>query len=129
MAKTRAFVSFDYDHDSFLKEAIIGQSKHPDTPFDLADHSIKEAISGNWQAKARMRIQGVDVVIVICGEHTHTASGVSAELAIAQALGKPYFLLWGYSGKTCTKPLAALATDKVYDWTWPNLKALIGGAR
>ena len=34
-----------------------------------------------------------------------------------------------YSDKTCTKPKAASAADKVYKWTWDNLKTLIGGGR
>ena len=80
MAKTRVFISFDYDHDSFLKEAIVGQSKFPDSPFDLADWSVKEHIDGNWKAKVTTRIRSVDIVAVICGLHTNTAVGVSAEL-------------------------------------------------
>lgn len=129
MAKKRTFVSFDYDHDSFLKEALVGQAKNEDSPFELADWSIKEAISEDWKTKARTRIRSVDVVVVICGEHTDTASGVSAEVAIAQEGGVSYFLLQGYSDKTCVKPKAAKNTDSVYQWTWDNLKKLIGGAR
>lgn len=129
MAKTRVFISFDYDHDSFLKTAIVGQSKLEDSPFELADWSIKEHIDEDWKGKARTRIRSVDVVCVVCGEHTHTATGVSAELKIAQDEGKPYFLLKGYADKTCTKPTAAKSGDKLYDWTWPNLKLLVGGSR
>lgn len=129
MAKTRVFISFDYDHDSFLKDAIIGQSKLPDSPFELADWSIKAHISGDWKANATSRIQSVDVVAVICGQHTNTATGVSAELKIAQSEGKPYFLLAGYKGKTNVKPMAAHASDQMYNWTWPNLKLLIAGGR
>ncbi|WP_430250436.1 TIR domain-containing protein [Neorhizobium sp. DAR64860/K0K1] len=129
MAKTRVFISFDYDHDSFLKEAMVGQSKLADSPFELADWSIKEHIDGNWKAKATTRIRSVDVVAVICGAHTNTAVGVSAELKIAQSEGKPYFLLAGYKEKTNVKPTAAAASDKIYNWTWPNLKLLIGGSR
>lgn len=129
MAKTKVFVSFDYDHDSFLREALVGQSKNPDSPFELADWSIKEAQDKNWKDHARMRIQSVECVAVICGEHTHTATGVSAEIEIAKAVGKPYFLLRGYANKNCTRPTAASGGEKMYDWTWPNLKALIGGAR
>src|SRR4051812_47896791 len=84
MAKKRAFISFDYDNDSDLKIMLVGQARHDDTPFEIVDMSIKEAISVDWKSKARMRIRGCDVVIVICGESTHTASGVSAELKIAQ---------------------------------------------
>ncbi|NKJ71808.1 hypothetical protein GFL38_05810 [Rhizobium leguminosarum bv. viciae] len=129
MSKTRVFISFDYDHDEDLKTFLVGQSNNPDSPFELADWSIKEAIDSRWKDKARTRIRSVDVVAVICGEHTNTATGVSAEVKIAQEEEVPYFLLWGYSGKTCVKPLAALPTDSIYKWTWDNLKNLIGGSR
>lgn len=128
MAK-RAFISFDYDHDDRIKDLLVGQSKNPDTPFELADWSIKEHLSGNWQAKARTRIRSVDVVIVLCGHHTHTADGVAAELHIAQEERKPYFLLSGYSDNACTKPVTAFPNDKIYKWTWDNLKSLIAGHR
>jgi len=127
--KTRVFISFDYDNDVALKAFLVGQSKHDDSPFELADWSIKEHIDDNWKAKARARIKAVDVVCVICGKKTDTAVGVSAELKIAQEEGIPYFLLNGYSDAVCIKPKAALSGDKLYKWTWPNLKALIGGGR
>ena len=47
MAKKRVFISFDYDHDETLKTFLVGQAKLPDSPFDLADWSIKEAIDEN----------------------------------------------------------------------------------
>jgi hypothetical protein len=78
MAKTKVFVSFDYDHDETLKDFLVGQSKLKDTPFELADWSIKEPLTGNWKEKARTRIKSVDVVAVICGLHTDSATGVSA---------------------------------------------------
>ena len=127
--KKRVFISFDYDHDVTLKTFLVGQAKLDDSPFDLADWSIKEHIDDNWKAKARTRIKAVDVVCVICGNNTDTAIGVSAEVKIAQEEGIPYFLLNGYSDKTCIKPKAALSSDKLYKWTWPNLKSLIGGGR
>jgi hypothetical protein len=129
MAKQKIFISFDYDHDGVLKVLLVGQAKNDDSPFSLADWSIKEHIDDDWKVKARTRIKGVDAVCVICGEQTDTATGVSAELKIAQEEKIPYFLLNGYSNKTCKKPKAALSTDKIYDWTWNNLKSLVGGGR
>jgi hypothetical protein len=129
MAKKRAFISFDFDHDADLKTLLIGQSKHPDTDFEIVDMSIKEAIATNWRENARRRIKGCDVVIVICGEYTHNATGVSAELNIARGENVSYFLLWGRSEKNCMKPSSALASDKIYKWTWDNLRALVNGAR
>ena len=125
----RAFVSFDYDHDLDLKILLVGQSKHTDTPFSINDQSIKETISEDWKRKARTRIKGCDVVIVICGQHTDSAVGVSAEISIAQEEKVSYFLLQGRSDKTCVKPKAALSSDKIYKWTWDNLKILIHGKR
>jgi hypothetical protein len=129
VAKTRTFVSFDYDNDQVLKTFLVGQSKLEDSPFEFTDASIKEALTGDWKEKARKRIKGVDVVAVICGTKTDTAAGVSAELIIAQEEKIPYFLLAGYKDKTCVKPKAAKSGDKVYEWTWPNLKTLINGGR
>lgn len=129
MAKTRVFTAFDFDNDEDLRNMLVGQSKHSDSPFELADWSVKEAMTGDWKTKVRTRIRSVDQVIIMCGEHTDKAVGVSAELQISQEEGKPYFLLYGRSSKTCKKPTAAKATDKMYKWTWDNLKSLIRGNR
>jgi hypothetical protein len=129
MANPRVFIAFDYDHDEFLRTALIGQSKHPDTDFEIADWSVKDPFPGDWKARVRENIRRVDQVIVICGEHTHTATGVATELQIAREEKKPYFLLCGYKDKACYKPTTALATDKMYTWSWENLKNLIRGAR
>ena len=129
MTTKRLFVSFDYDHDVDLKILLVGQAKHKDTPFDIVDASVKEPLTGDWEAKVRGRISRADVVCVLCGTKTHTAKGVEVELAHAIELSKPYFLLWGYADKTCTKPANATADDKIYKWTWENLKKLIHGAR
>ncbi len=129
MAKKRVFISFDYDHDLDLKNFIVGQAKNEDSPFEIADFSIKEPISKNWKEEARIRIKGCDLVCVVCGKHTDKATGVSAEVKIAQEEGISYFLLAGHNDKTCKKPTSAKTTDKLYRWTWDNLKALIGGSR
>lgn len=129
MAKKRVFISFDFDHDSDLKTMLVGQAKNTDTPFELADWSVKEPMTGDWKEKARTRIKSTDLMVVICGEHTDTATGVSAELSIAQEEKKPYFLLWGRADKACKKPKAAKDSDKIYKWTWEILKKLIGGDR
>ena len=127
--KKRVFISFDFDHDEGTKIMLAGQAKLPDSPFDFTDASVKDHLTGDWKDKVRRRMDNIDVVIVLCGEHTHQASGVAAELMIAQDKEKSYFLLAAYADKTCTKPTSAKSGDKVYKWTWDNLKTLIGGGR
>lgn len=126
--KKRVFVSFDYDNDADLKTLLVGQAKKSDSPFEIIDMSIKETISSNWKENARRRIKGCDVVIVICGHKTDTATGVSAELKIAQEENVTYFLLNGRATGECVKPISAKSSDKIYKWTWDNLKFLVGGA-
>ena len=128
MPKARLFVSFDYDNDETLKTFLIGQSKHDDTPFDVIDASVKEHLTGDWEEKVKGRINRADVVCVLCGTRTHTAKGVSIELAIAKRLGRPYFLLKGYRDADCTRPKGG-ENEKMYNWTWENLKTLIHGGR
>ena len=127
--KKRVFISFDYDNDEGAKIMLAGQAKLPDSPFDFKDASVKEHLTGDWRDKVARRMDNVDVVAVLCGEKTNTATGVSAELEIAKEKRKEYFLLAAYSDKTCTKPKGATSTDKIYKWTWDNLKTLIGGGR
>lgn len=127
--KKRVFISFDYDNDEGARIMLAGQAKLEDSPFEFKDASINEPLTGDWKAKVRRRMDNIDVVVVLCGESTHTAKGVAAEVEIAQEKEKEYFLLAAYSDKNCTKPTTALSSDKVYKWTWDNLKALIGGAR
>ena len=126
---TRAFISFDYDHDADLKAMLAGQAKNTASPFEIADYSVKDPLTGDWKKKVKEKLNLVGVVVVICGEHTDSAHGVSVEVEIAQELEKDYFLLWGRSDKTCVKPKSAKSSDKIYKWTWDNLTALIGGSR
>jgi len=127
--KKRAFISFDIDHDEGAKKMLAGQAQLPDSPFDFKDNSVKEHLTGDWKEKVRRRMDNVDVVIVLCGTQTHNASGVSVELTIAKDEKKPYFLLTAYEAKKCTKPKSATSSDKIYKWTWDNLKKLVGGSR
>jgi hypothetical protein len=127
--KKRVFISFDIDHDKGTKEMLAGQADLPDSPFEFKDASVKEHLTGDWKEKVKRRMANVDVVIILCGEKTHTASGVAAELSIAKETKTPHFHLAAYPDKNCTKPTSAAPGDKVYKWTWPNLKSLISGNR
>lgn len=128
MASVPIFISYDYDHDQDCKNLLVGQAKNSDSPFEISDWSVKE-VSPDWKTDARRRIRRAQQVIVICGEHTDSATGVNVEIEIAREEKKPYFLLNGRPNSHFRKPSAALSSDKVYKWTWDNLKALSVGSR
>jgi len=124
MVKTKVFVSYDFDNDKKLYDLIIGQAKHSDSPFEVSDHSLKEAApQKDWEAKARAAISRADKFVVILGPDTKYAPGVKKEVAMAKALGKTRFQIIGYTNGTSA--LALPDGGSTYRWTWDNLKKLL----
>ena len=125
MARKRVFISFDFDNDVDLRDNLVAQSKHPESPFSMVDCSVRAPFDEKWRQEVRSIIRNADLTIVICGAHTDTAKGVAAELTITQEVGKPYFLLRGRPHRTCAKPAMARASDEMHTWSWENLQKLI----
>ena len=117
VAKTKVFVSFDYDNDVALKETLIGQSKMADSPFSINDVSLKEK-TPEWQQKARKAIEYCDVFIVLLGEKTYQANGVIREVRMARQLRKRIFQL----RKQGDWPTPVEGAGEVIAWKWKNLK-------
>ncbi len=124
MAKKRVFVSFDYDNDKDLKELLVGQARNPDSPFEVIDHSLKEAQpEKDWEEKAEMAIKRAEFFIVMLGSRTRWASGVLKEVKIAQKLNKKKFQLIGRPEGS--ESWAVPGGGRTYRWAWPNLKNLL----
>lgn len=124
MAKKRVFVSFDFDNDQALKELIIGQAKLDESPFEVADFSLKEAApEKDWLDKARAAINRSEVFIVMLGPKTRKASGVLKEVKLANDLKKTKFQIIGYGAGT--EDWAIPDAGRVYRWNWDNLKKLL----
>lgn len=124
MVKKRVFVSFDFDNDKVLKDFIIGQSRLPDSPFEVIDPSLKEAAPmKTWEDKARVAIKRSDIVVVMVGPKTHSASGVLKEVAMAREEQIPIVQVIGYKDGNYT---AVSNAGRLYAWNWDNLKNLLG---
>jgi hypothetical protein len=122
--KTKVFVSFDYDHDLDLKTLLVCQSFNANSPFFIEDHSIKAEMK-DWSADARKRIKRCDIVIVICGLHTHHAVGVTAEMEIAREEEVRYVLLRGRKKGRARRPKgASWFFDEIRPWTWNELESI-----
>jgi hypothetical protein len=117
VAKTKVFVSYDFEHDSDMKNNLIGQTKHEDSPFSINDLSINEKIT-NWQQKARASIEKCDVFVILLGENTYQASGVKRELKMAREIGKKRFQL----REQGHNPKSLEGAGEVVAWKWKNLK-------
>ncbi len=124
MAKTKVFVSFDFDNDKALKDFIIGQAKNPDSPFEVSDYSLKEtAPEEEWFERAKRAIGRSDVFIIMLGPKTKKASGVLKELNIAVEKEKRKFQIIGY--RDGTEDWSVPGGGRVYLWNWDNLKKLL----
>ena len=122
MAKRRIFASFDYDNDLDLKNALIGQARLPDSPFEVIDFSLKESQpESEWERKARDAIKRAETVIILLGSRTHSASGVKKEVRFATDEGKHRFQLKPQD----KNPQSVLGGGVVYNWTWDNLRKLL----
>lgn len=96
MPKKPVFVSFDFDNDRVLKDFIVGQSRLEDSPFNVIDHSLKEAApEKDWEKKALTAIARSEIVLVMVGPKTHSARGVLKEVAMARKLDVTSYRLQG----------------------------------
>ena len=121
--KKRVFVSFDFDNDKRLKDFIIGQSRLPDSPFEVIDNSLKEAApERDWETKANAAIKRSEVVIVMVGPPTHRAQGVLKEIKMARAAGRKIVQVIGYKDENYTPVPGA---GQLYRWNWENLKKIL----
>jgi len=124
MDPIRVFASFDLGRDGDLRERLLGQSRGSDSTFEVSDWS------GNGDGAAlregdpslRERMDRVDALFVLCGEHTDSSIAMSLELRTAQQQRKPYFLIRGRRELTCTLPVGAKPDDSMYTWIWQILK-------
>lgn len=121
--KKRVFVSFDYDNDKRLKDFIVGQSRLPDSPFEIVDHSLKEAApEATWEQKADAAIARSEIVIVMVGPDTYRSPGVRKEVRMARMRGKKIIQIIGYKNGNYT---AVPDAGRLYSWNWQNLKHLL----
>ncbi len=123
MPKTKVFVSFDFDNDKALKDFIIGQSKNTDSPFEVADWSMKEAApQRSWEDEAESRIKRSNLVLVMVGPATYKAPGVLKEVEMAQRNNIRIVQVIGYKDGNYT---AVPNAGRLYSWNWDNLKKLL----
>jgi hypothetical protein len=117
-------VSFDYDNDKIIKDFVVGQAKHADSPFEIIDHSLKEAApEANWETKADNAIARAEIVLVMVGANTYRAPGVLKEVAMARRRRIKIVQVIGYKNGNYTPVPDA---GRLYSWNWENLKNLLG---
>jgi hypothetical protein len=119
MANPRAFISFDFDNNLTEKNLFVGQAKNSRTPFNIEDWSSKESLpQREWEELIKSKINKCNMLIVLVGKKTYTATGVVKEISFAKTQDVPVFGVYvGGADSTTTLP-TGLQRNRTIDWDW-----------
>ena len=126
MANPRAFISFDFDNNSGEKIYFIGQSINSRTPFTIEDWSSKTHLpQREWENLIRAKVNKCNMLIVLVGLKTYTATGVVKEIEFAKSLNVPVFGVYVGSANGTTPLPAGLQRNRTISWTWSGIASAI----
>ena len=126
MTKPRAFISFDFDHNEQEKNLFVGQGKHPDTPWEIADWSSKEVLAqSKWEEIIKDKINRCNMVIVLVGRTMASATGVAKEIKMAKEQDVPLFGVYVDNANSFSPLPEGLARSRTVTWTWENVARMV----
>lgn len=126
MAEPRAFISFDFDHDSTEKMLFVGQTKNSKTPFSIEDWSSKSSLpQAEWEALIKSKIGACNMVIVLCGKTMASASGVAKEISMAKDKDVPVFGVYVDGANSGSNLPTGLARNRTIAWDWEKISSAI----
>lgn len=126
MANPRAFISFDFDNNSGEKLYFSGQAKNSKTPFTIEDWSSKTALpQKEWEKLIEEKINKCNLLIVLVGKKTSTATGVVKEIAFAKSNDVPVFGVYVGGADSDTTLPTGLQRNRTIDWSWVSIASAI----
>lgn len=122
MANPRAFISFDFDNNKDEKVLFAGQAKNSRTPFNIEDWSSKtELPQREWERLIEDKINKCNILIVLVGKRTYTATGVIKEISFAKANNVPVFGVYVGGANATTDLPAGLPRNRTIAWDWERI--------
>lgn len=130
MSDPRAFISFDFDHDSNSKLYFVGQSTNSRTPFKISDWSAKEAMEQDeWESIVEEKMKKTNMCIVLVGRFMASATGVKKEIEMAKKNNVPVFGVYVDGANTLSNLPAGLPRNRVVAWKWEKVADMINKAK
>lgn len=118
----RVFISFDFDHDEKLKILFAGQAKNSRTPFNIEDWSSKSHLPQNqWEKIIEDKINRSNMVLVLVGKNTSSASGVAKEISFAHKNDVPVFGVYIDGASLFTLLPTGLNRNRIITWDWNDI--------
>ena len=124
MAQVKVFVSFEFDRDRELYRSFREEAKSDRSDYKIVDNSLDERHKLHddaWVGRAREKISGSRIVIVLIGDDTHNAPGVKEEVRIAREHHKQIFQVRRRDktgGPVCE-------AGEMIPWDWKKINAKI----
>ena len=126
MADPRAFISFDFDNNSGEKNYFVGQARNFRTPFNIEDWSSKVALpQREWEVLIKGKINKCNMLIVLVGKKTYTATGVEKEIAFAKSQNVPVFGVYVDDADDKTALPTGLQRNRTIKWKWDPIADMI----
>jgi hypothetical protein len=127
MADPRAFLSFDFDHDSTSRILFAGQAKSDSpTPFSVEDWSSKSELpEEEWEELIATKINSCHLMIVLVGNSMASAYGVAAEIAMAKDKDVPFFGVYVDGASTSSILPSGLVRNRTISWNWEAIGSAI----
>ena len=122
----RAFVSFDFDNNKTEKDLFVGQAKNSKTPFSIEDWSSKSSLpQDKWEKLIKEKINKCNMLIILVGKKTHSATGVKKEIKFAKEQNVPVFGVYIGGANTSTTLPEGLQRNRTIDWDWEKIASAI----
>jgi len=122
MADSRAFISFDFDHNETEKNLFVGQSKNSRTPFSIQDWSAKSSMPQNeWEDMVEEKIKKCNMVIVLVGNYMASSTGVKKEIKMANNNNVPVFGVYVDDANSASNLPDGLSRSSVISWNWNRI--------
>jgi hypothetical protein len=109
------------------KNLFAGQCKEKSpTPFVAADWSSKAALPlAEWEKQIKAKINACNILIVLAGTNTATATGVAREIQFAKDQNVPVFGVYVAGAGTASNLPVGLQRNRTVSWTWPSVGAIM----
>jgi hypothetical protein len=126
MTDSRAFISFDFDHNETEKNLFVGQSKNSKTPFSIQDWSAKSAMpQSQWEAQVKDKINKCNMLIVLVGKTMASATGVAKEIKMAKDQNVPVFGVYVDGANTSSSLPDGLQRNRTISWDWEKIASAV----
>jgi hypothetical protein len=122
MANPRAFISFDFDNNKTEKDLFAGQAKHSRTPFNIEDWSSKTHLpQREWERIINEKVNKCNMLIVLVGKKTYSATGVEKEISFAKENNVPVFGVYVDGANSSTYLPDGLQRNRIITWEWKTI--------